>query len=430
MTYFADYAWLPGGIARDVRITVEAGRFGACHRRRGAASRATSGCPGVVLPGLRQHAQPRLPPGACAAGPTTAAARSGPGASRCTTSPPASTPTPIWRWPARPTPRWRWPGSPASASSTTCTTRPAAARTTIPTRWDGRWCRPRPRPASGSRCSTPAISPAGLRGEPLSGPQLRFGDGSAPAWAERVAAFGDPGSRARIGSAIHSVRAVPRDQLAMVAERRRRPAAARPPVRTAGRERRSARPRSGLRRPGCWPTPARCRPARRRCMRPTCSAADIALLAASRHRDQHVPLDRARSGRRHRPGARPGRRRIADRARLRSARDHRPARRGRGRWRWTSGWPPASAAGSAQPSWSPRSPSAGHAALGWTDAGRIEPGARADLVAVRLDTPRTAGVDPGQVVFAAGRADIDTVLVDGRVVVRGAGTSSAMSARC
>jgi cytosine/adenosine deaminase-related metal-dependent hydrolase len=60
-----------------------------------------------------------------------------------------------------------------------------------------------------------------------------------------------------------------------------------------------------------------------------------------------------------------------------------------------------------------------HRALGWSDAGRLEPGARADLVAVRLDTPRTAGVDPAQVVLAASGADVDTVVVDGRVVVTG-----------
>jgi formiminoglutamate deiminase len=58
-----------------------------------------------------------------------------------------------------------------------------------------------------------------------------------------------------------------------------------------------------------------------------------------------------------------------------------------------------------------------HRSIGWPDAGRLEPGARADLVAVRLDTSRTAGCDPAQIVFAAGAADVDTVLVDGRVVV-------------
>ncbi len=58
-----------------------------------------------------------------------------------------------------------------------------------------------------------------------------------------------------------------------------------------------------------------------------------------------------------------------------------------------------------------------HSSIGWTDAGRLEPGARADLVAIRLDTPRTAGATPEQVVLAATAADVDTVLVDGRVVV-------------
>jgi formiminoglutamate deiminase len=61
---------------------------------------------------------------------------------------------------------------------------------------------------------------------------------------------------------------------------------------------------------------------------------------------------------------------------------------------------------------------AGHRSLGWADAGRLEVGARADLVAVALDTPRTAGCDPAQVVMAAGAADVCTVVVDGRVVVR------------
>ncbi|MGH8827087.1 MAG: amidohydrolase family protein, partial [Jiangellaceae bacterium] len=58
-----------------------------------------------------------------------------------------------------------------------------------------------------------------------------------------------------------------------------------------------------------------------------------------------------------------------------------------------------------------------HDSLGWTDAGRLEVGARADLVAIRLDTPRTAGAEPDQIVLAAGAADVDTVVVDGRTVV-------------
>ena len=60
---------------------------------------------------------------------------------------------------------------------------------------------------------------------------------------------------------------------------------------------------------------------------------------------------------------------------------------------------------------------AAHDRLGWDDAGRLAVGARADLVAVRLDTVRTAGADPDQVPFAATAADVATVVVDGRTVV-------------
>ncbi|MBO4208450.1 formimidoylglutamate deiminase [Micromonospora echinofusca] len=61
---------------------------------------------------------------------------------------------------------------------------------------------------------------------------------------------------------------------------------------------------------------------------------------------------------------------------------------------------------------------AGHAALGWPDAGRIAVGARADLVTVALDGVRTAGVPPVGALFAAGGADVTHVVVDGRPVVR------------
>lgn len=60
-----------------------------------------------------------------------------------------------------------------------------------------------------------------------------------------------------------------------------------------------------------------------------------------------------------------------------------------------------------------------HHALGRPDAGRLAAGAPADLVAVRTDTVRTAGCDPAQILFAATAADIDSVLVDGEVVVDG-----------
>jgi formiminoglutamate deiminase len=64
----------------------------------------------------------------------------------------------------------------------------------------------------------------------------------------------------------------------------------------------------------------------------------------------------------------------------------------------------------------------GQASLGFGDAGRLEAGARADLVAVRLDSVRTAGADlataAATVVYAATSDDVTDVVVDGRRVVR------------
>jgi cytosine/adenosine deaminase-related metal-dependent hydrolase len=62
----------------------------------------------------------------------------------------------------------------------------------------------------------------------------------------------------------------------------------------------------------------------------------------------------------------------------------------------------------------------GATSLGW-DAGRIAPGALADLVTVRLDSPRTAGARAGailaHVVFAATAADVTHVFVGGHPIV-------------
>jgi formiminoglutamate deiminase len=63
---------------------------------------------------------------------------------------------------------------------------------------------------------------AGGIGRPLNGAQLRFGDGTAGDWARRVGSLRDRNEKAgrahaRVGAAIHSVRAVPREQLGAVA---------------------------------------------------------------------------------------------------------------------------------------------------------------------------------------------------------------------
>jgi formiminoglutamate deiminase len=64
----------------------------------------------------------------------------------------------------------------------------------------------------------------------------------------------------------------------------------------------------------------------------------------------------------------------------------------------------------------------GHACLGWPDAGQLAPGARADLVTVSLDGVRLAGWDDDHVldavVFGAGAADVRQVVVDGLEIVR------------
>ncbi|HVN11799.1 MAG TPA: formimidoylglutamate deiminase [Kineosporiaceae bacterium] len=59
----------------------------------------------------------------------------------------------------------------------------------------------------------------------------------------------------------------------------------------------------------------------------------------------------------------------------------------------------------------------GHMALGWPEAGHIQVGALCDLVALRLDTLRTAGALPEQVLLVAAAGDVDTVVVSGRLVV-------------
>jgi len=58
-----------------------------------------------------------------------------------------------------------------------------------------------------------------------------------------------------------------------------------------------------------------------------------------------------------------------------------------------------------------------HAAIG-SPGGRIAVGGPADLVAIRTDSPRTAGADLDQLVMCASAADVDVVVVDGLVRVR------------
>ncbi|MGY3340675.1 cytosine/adenosine deaminase-related metal-dependent hydrolase [Streptomyces filamentosus] len=63
----------------------------------------------------------------------------------------------------------------------------------------------------------------------------------------------------------------------------------------------------------------------------------------------------------------------------------------------------------------------GARALGRDDLGRLAPGALADLVVVRLDAPRTGPVDDPvrTLLMNTSGADVDTVVIDGRTVLRG-----------
>ncbi|MFI7576249.1 formimidoylglutamate deiminase [Micromonospora sp. NPDC049497] len=255
-------------------------------------------------------------------------------------------------------------------------------------------------------------------GEPLVGPQRRFGDGDALRWAERVDAMPSENAHARLGAAIHSVRAVPAEQLATVAgwaDRRGVPLhvhlSEQPAENDACRAVHGRTPAGlladhgvlgphttavhtthptggdltllGDHRTGVCLCPTTERdladgigPARR--------MADVGI-PLSLGSDSHAVVD------------------LFEEARAVEL-DERLRTRRRGHFTAVDLLTAATVTG--------------HAALGWGDAGRLSVGDRADLVTVRLDSARTAGVPPVGVFFAATAADVAHVVVDGRVVVR------------
>ncbi len=58
-----------------------------------------------------------------------------------------------------------------------------------------------------------------------------------------------------------------------------------------------------------------------------------------------------------------------------------------------------------------------HASIGWADTGRLEAGMLADFVTVGLDSVRTAGSDPAQILLSASAADVATVVRGGERIV-------------
>ena len=251
---------------------------------------------------------------------------------------------------------------------------------------------------------------------PVDAVQRRFSDGSAEAWAERLARLPDDRPHARIGTAVHSVRAVPVDQLAsVIAAAGDRPLHAHVSEQPAENE-------AVLARFGRTPTRLLAEAGfggpRHTAVHAThLSPDDIAWYGASRTNVSFCPTTERDLADGIGPAAALaeagavltlGSDQHASIDLLAEARalemDERLAGLRRGRFS------PAQLVRALT--------DAGQASLGWPDAGLLAAGYRADLVAIRMDTVRTAGTVPGQAVLVAEAADVDTVLVDGRPVVR------------
>lgn len=418
--YAANHAYLPGGVVADVRIRVADGRIAAIER--GAAQPDDVRLPGLVMPGFantHSHAFHRALRGR-------------------THENPGGAPGTFWTWR-----RQMYdlssrldPDSYFALAQATYAEMALAGVTSVG-EFHYLHHAPGGRPyadpnAMGSALAAAAVD-AGIRLTlldtcylagglsaagplPLEPPQLRFTDRTATAWADRVSLLRD-GESFLVGAAIHSVRAVPRDQLPTVVT-----AARNRPLHVHLSEQPSENEQS-LAAYGRTPTQvlAECGalgPAATVVHATHLTREDIAGLGATHTAvsmcptterdladgigpawalrdagcpvvlgsDQQVLID------------------MLEEARALEM-DERLASRRRGRFS------PSDLVSALTVD--------GQRSIGWPDAGNLVPGHRADLVALRLDSPRTAGADPAQAVLAASAADIDTVLVDGRVVVSG-----------
>jgi formiminoglutamate deiminase len=250
---------------------------------------------------------------------------------------------------------------------------------------------------------------------PLDGVQVRFSDGDAESWAARMAAL-PPRAGLRVGAAVHSVRAVPADQLGVVAA-----AAAGRPLHVHLSEQ-PAENAACLAHHGT--TPARLLhdagllgPASTAVHATHLAGGDVDALASTGTTVCACPSTEADLG----DGVGPFRRLLDAGSPLALGSDQHVSTD-----LLAEAWLLEAAArlvsgerGCFDPGELVDALTAGgHRALGWPDAGRLAPGQRADLVAVRLDTVRTAGCAPGQALTAARAADVHHVVVDGRTVVR------------
>lgn len=245
--------------------------------------------------------------------------------------------------------------------------------------------------------------------------QRRFSDGSAEAWAHRVAAVRETGTF-RVGGAIHSVRAVPADQLSEVDGGTR----AGRPLHVHLSEQRAENEQC-LAAYGRTPTSLlddhgvlgdRLTAVHATHLTPL----DIERLGAARSRACFCPTTERDLG----DGIGPARTLLDAGVRLCVGSDsnavvdafeetralelnERLSSEQRGRFSADELLAAAT----------------DHGAIGWDEVGALVEDAGADFVTVGLGSVRTAGIEPSGVVFAASGADVRDVVVAGREIVRG-----------
>jgi formiminoglutamate deiminase len=265
------------------------------------------------------------------------------------------------------------------------------------------------------------------------GVQLRFSDGSAQAWAERVHGLHADGPHVVVGAAIHSVRAVPAGDLKTVA-------AALPDsplhvhLSEQPAENAACVDAYGLTPTGLLAEHGVLDPRLSAVHATHLTAADVALLGRAGGFACLCPTTERDLG----DGIGPSRELASAGARLTLGTDShavidmaeemravelderlRTQRRGH----WLAG------------SLIDAATAVGHASLGFADAGRIAAGQWADLVTLDLSSPRTAGAGQGEeaAVFAASAADVTHVVASGRPIdidrsAIGAALTSAIAA--
>ena len=265
------------------------------------------------------------------------------------------------------------------------------------------------------------------RPQPLDGPQLRFGDGDAAAWAARAGALGADARGAlspvaRAGAAIHSVRAVPPDQMhPVVAWSHKLGAPLHAHLSEQVAENEACLAAYG-RTPAAVLYDADALSPRSTMVHAThLTARDVELLGGCQAYACMCPTTEADLA----DGIGPAGALAAAGSPLTVGSDSQAvidmftearqiemyARLATGKRGHFTADALASAA-----------TLDGHTSLGWPEAGELTAGALADLVTVSLDSPRLAGTAAASalesVIFAASAADVRAVVAGGRDVVR------------